>query len=289
MYYTSKAKGISFALLSAIGFSIMPIFAVEAYKADVTVHTLLVLRFGITAIVLGLYSVYSQRKINYSKKNIAQFATLGLILYTAQAILHFSSVKYIAPSVAILLLFTFPIFVYLITVILKREKILLSNLLAIAVAILGLMLVIDMNNANLNSKGVFLSLAAAIVYALYTVLSSYVVRNNDPWITLFLVSVFATLGILLVGIFEGNLNFNIKPQAILPITGIILISTIIADYAFFSALKYIGSTQVSVICMMEPLFTAFFSFIIFFEVLNTQQYIGVIIVPLACIWIITRK
>lgn len=98
-------KGIILAIISAIGYSIMPILAVYVYKYDISTFTLLFIRFFISSIILFIYVRFKYKNSVIRKKDMLIFFLLGGVLYTSQAVLHFSSVKYVSPSLSILLLF----------------------------------------------------------------------------------------------------------------------------------------------------------------------------------------
>ena len=282
-------KGIILAIISAIGYSIMPILAVNVYKYSVSTFTLLFIRFFISSIILYIYIRFKYKSAVISKKDVLVFFLLGGILYTMQAILHFSSVKYISPSLAILLLFTYPIFVCILSSIINKEKFTKKNWVSIIVSFLGLVLVLGDKFEGINLYGVILSIGAAAVYSIYTVVGDKAVKKQPPIITCAYVVLFATVSIFIIGMLTQNISFDIISKAIPSILAIVFLSTVIADFTFFQSLEYVGSTKVATLGMIEPLFTAIFSYFFLSENLEFIQYLGIAFVLIGCICIVGIK
>lgn len=277
------------AIISAIGYSIMPILAIYVYKYDISTFTLLFIRFFISGIILFIYVRFKYRNSVIRKKDMLIFFLLGGVLYTAQAVLHFSSVKYVSPSLAILLLFTYPIFVCILSSVISNEKFNKKNWFSIILSFLGLVLVLGDKFEEINLYGVILSVGAAIVYSVYTVLGDRAVKKQLPIVTCTYTVLFATVSIFIIGLVTQNINFEINIEAVPAILGIVFLSTVIADFAFFQSLEYIGSTKVSTLGMIEPLFTAVFSYLFLSEKLEFLQYIGIIVVLIGCVCIVGIK
>lgn len=277
------------AIISAIGYSIMPILAVYVYKYDISTFTLLFIRFFISSIILFIYVRFKYKNSVIRKKDMLIFFLLGGVLYTAQAVLHFSSVKYVSPSLSILLLFTYPIFVCILSSVINNEKFNKKNWFSIIISFLGLVLVLGDKFEEINLYGVILSVGAAIVYSVYTVLGDRAVKKQLPIVTCTYTVLFATVSIFIIGLFTQNINFEINIEAVPAILGIVFLSTVIADFAFFQSLEYIGSTKVSTLGMIEPLFTAVFSYLFLSEKLEILQYVGIIVVLIGCVCIVGIK
>lgn len=282
-------KGIAFAVLSAVCFSIMPILAVHAYLGGVSTTTVLLIRFLIASMILGLHVAATHKHSRITKRDWASFALLGGGLYTLQAVLHFESVRYLSPSLAVLILFTYPLFVVAIPLALFGKKLSRTNLIGMFVALSGLAFVLLVKPESVELRGLCLAFGAALVYAIYTLFGSAIVKQQSPIITCTFVTLFAAFGILCVGLIKGDIGFSFDQSAWFPILGIALVSTVIADLSFFAALRSVGPTKTSVIGMVEPIFTAIFSLVVLQDDMNGLQYMGMILVVLGCVIVIGTK
>lgn len=267
-------KGTILAIISAICFSVMPIFTVFAYNHGVTIFTLLFIRFVLAAILLLIYVFVKVKPIYINKNMILKFFILGGILYTLQAICYFNSVKYLSPSFAALILYLYPIFVCVISSLIEKEKLTSKVLFSILLSFSGLMASIGMSDMRINPKGVFFGVSCAIIYSVYIVISNKVVKEVPSIVTIAYVTFFASISFLIIGISTRQLNFHIDMTGITAILAITIFSTIISMFTFFKSLEYIGSTKASILSMIEPVSTIILSAVIFNERLTFLQILG---------------
>lgn len=252
----------------------MPIFAVLAYKNGVNVQTLLFLRFGFAAIILFLYIFARGGKISVTRKDLISFVFLGGVCYTLQSTCYFSSIQYISASMAGIILYSYPIFVYILSVLVDREKVNMKIILSIAVSFFGLILILGTSMGTLNLTGVLFAFAAAGIYSVYIIFGNHTVRNTSPLITSAFVILFTALGQFVLGFASKRINFGFEGGVWFSVAGLVLISTLLAILAFFRGLELLGATNTSVLSMMEPVFTAVFSILFLSESLTPFQIIG---------------
>lgn len=280
--------GIVLVFLSAIGFGVMPIFAIYAYAEGIDVITLLFLRFSLAAIIFFAYSRRLLITIRLTKKNMLSFFILGGILYTAQSFSYFSSVKYIPASLTALILYTYPIFVAILALLIEKEPLGRQTIISIGLSLLGLTLVLG-TTTELNTLGIAFAFLAAIVYSLYITIGNRVVQKTPPLITSAFVALFAALSFFLIGNLTNSLNFSLSFITWLSILGIVLFSTVLAMFTFFKGLELIGSTRAAILSMLEPLVTIFFMAILFSEHLTLVQLFGALLVLSGAILVILTR
>lgn len=270
---SNNYKGAILVTLSSLGFGIMTIFAKLAYSGGISVATLLFIRFLLASAIFFVYVFISTKKIHITMGQLGVLFILGLF-YTFQSNFYFSSVKYISPSLAALLLYIYPVFVSFLSLVFDKEKLSLKRMISIAVSFAGLVLILGTSFEQMDMRGVLFALGAAFVYSLYIVLGNRITQQLPSLVISAFVTLFAACGLLTVGIVTQTINFEFDPAVWLVIAGIILFSTIMAIFTFFRGLEYLGSTRASIISMTEPFFTVIFSFILFHDKLNMFQFIG---------------
>ena len=114
--------GVALVILSALGFSIMPLMALYAYDYKITVSTLLLIRFTTASVIFFIYIALFIKKTGITGKSILHFIFLGGVCYTLQSTFYFNSVKFISPSLAVLMLYTFPVFVSVLSYLFFGER-----------------------------------------------------------------------------------------------------------------------------------------------------------------------
>lgn len=267
-------KGVALVFLSALGFSLLPIFAIFAYREGANVLTILFLRFSFAALFLFAYLALKKQTIAVSRRQFALLFALGGVLYSAQSSLFFGSLHYIPASLTSLLLYTFPIIVAILASIVDKEKLTRDNVLAIAFAMTGLIFVLGASPSSVDVTGILMALGAAVVYSVYLVLGTRVVRELSPTVTTAFVASFAALSLLTAGTAGGALNFALSPTAWLSVAGIVAFATIMAMLTLFRGLELIGPTRSSILSMLEPLLTFAFSALLFGDRFTAFQLAG---------------
>ena len=115
--------GPALCLLSAACFGAMAIFGKLAYAAGVEPGALLLLRFGIAAVVLGLVLLLRpDLRARPSRRGVLTALGLGAVGYATQASLYFSALERIDASLVALVLYTYPALVTVAAAVLGRER-----------------------------------------------------------------------------------------------------------------------------------------------------------------------
>jgi drug/metabolite transporter (DMT)-like permease len=267
-------KGALLVLLSAFGFGLIPIFALYAYRSDINVSTLLFIRFALATILFLAYVLIKYRRINLSLRSLFYLFLLGGVCYTLQSTFYFTAVRYIAPSLAALLLYTYPITVVFLSCILDRERLTRLTVISIAISFTGVLLILGTSYGQISGVGILLALGAALIYSAYIILGNRVIKTIPPIITSTFVSMFAGMGVLIVSLFTENLNFTFRAGAWVPIFGLIIFSTILAILSFFRGIELLGPSKASILSMTEPLFTTISAVILLQDRLTPLQTIG---------------
>lgn len=270
--------GLLLVLYSALGFGLIPIFALLAYRGGINVVTLLAIRFALSGLVLFAFLLARGRGVlRQALSALPSLLGLGLC-YTLQSGFYFSAVRHISASLASILLYSYPAFVCLLAFLVEREKLTARTLLALAVSLAGVVLVLGSSLGAASPAGVLLALGAALVYSLYITLANRVLRSVEPVVAMAVVTLVTSVIYLGLGLAAGSLSLAFAPAAWLPIALLIGVSTLLAIFAFFRGLAILGSNRASIVSMTEPLFTIGISILVFGDRLGWQQIAGAILV-----------
>jgi len=269
-----RGLGLLLVLVSALGFGLIPIFALFAYRGGIRVNTLLFIRFAISAFVLcGWLAVRRRGILSQVRAALPGLAALGLC-YTLQSGFYFSAVKHITASLASILLYSYPAFVCLLAFLFERERVTVRVLLSLGISLVGVALVLWTSLGAVHGAGVLFALGAAVVYSFYITLANRVLKNVEPAVALACVTVFTTVSFAGLGLALGTLDFGFAAQTWLPIAGLIGVSTLLAIFAFFRGLEILGSNTSAIVSMTEPLFTIGAAVLFFGDRLGWQQIVG---------------
>lgn len=270
-----EQEGVLFCLVSAVGFGAMGIFAKFAYDVDVTVITLLAVRFGLAAIVFWLI-VSTQWPGWPSRPTIAKSLLVGLVIYSAQSELLFSGLTRLDASLASLLSYVYPALVTLAAILIGREQLVMRRIVALVIASAGVSLVLwgGGPGSKMSAIGVAFVLGGAVVYTAYILLSDTLMHDIQPLMLATLVSTGAAAYFISRGLATGELRFNFGLAGWWPLIGLSLVSTVLAITLFFAGINRVGPTAASIISTVEPPTTVTLAFLLLGERLSLTQVVG---------------
>ena len=267
-------KGVLLVLLSAFGFGLIPIFALFAYRGDINVPTLLFIRFMLAALFFLAYIFYKFRRITLKPRDLFYLFLLGGVCYTAQSTLYFSAVRYISPTLAALLLYTYPVYVMLLAALIDRERLTRLTVASVSISFFGVLLILGTSYGQINGSGIALALSAAVVYSVYIMLGNRVIKTIPPVVTSTFIALFAGIGVAVTSLFSERLDFSFSPGTWVHIFGLVIFATLIAILFFFRGIELLGPTKASILSMTEPLFTTICAVILFQDRLTLLQALG---------------
>lgn len=270
--------GVILVIISATGFALMPIFTIYAYQDGTDTLSLLFIRFFLASLVFFVILLWRRISIRLNPAQLLRLILLGSVFYTVQATLYFSSLHFLPAATVTLLMYIYPALVALFSFWFNKEPLNKNLLLALVVSFIGLGLVLGSSFQTINKFGAALALISALIYAVYIMVSSRVIKEISPLVTSTFVTLFASFSILIAGITTQRINFDFTAQAWAAIIGIILFSTVTAIFGFFKGIELIGSTRASILSMIEPLVTIIFAYILFNDHLSAPQWLGAVLI-----------
>lgn len=281
--------GYILIMISAISFSLIPIFALYAYDSGISTTTLLFLRFAIAAIIFFAYLFLKMKKWKITKKQLLSLLLLGGILYTLQSTFYFSAVKYIPSSLAALLLYLHPLIVAILSFFINKEKLTKRLIIAISLSFMGIVLVLGTPAGAINMIGILLASGAAVVYSIYIVIGDRVTKQLPSIITVAFIALFSAVSFFIGGMASHSLSFHFDKIGWVMVVCVALFCSVIAMFTFFAGMNIIGPTKASILSMIEPVSTFILSAILFQEKMSSFQMIGGATVLIGAILVILAR
>jgi drug/metabolite transporter (DMT)-like permease len=261
---------------SAASFGAMAIFGKLAYDAGVGVLTLLVVRFALAGLILGVANLARRPVVRLpGRRTLLTALGLGAIGYAAQSGLFFTALTRIDASLTALVLYLYPALVTLSAVALGRDRLDRVRVGSLLLAFGGLVLVLFVGEpADVDTLGVGLALGAAVTYTGYILVSDTTLSDADPLTLSALVCAGAAGSFALAAAVSGEASFSFDAIGWLWLAAIAAISTVLAIVLFFGGLTRVGPSRASIISTIEPLVTVVLAFIVFGEQLTATQLVG---------------
>jgi drug/metabolite transporter (DMT)-like permease len=229
--------------------------------------SLLSIRLAIPTIVVLLFIFIKKKKIRFNWRLV-----IASILNSSRLYFYILGFVLIDIGTAVIILYTWPIFTYIFSVFLLKEKIQRKNLYLLITAFVGIVIVYinqDFSLANINFIGMSAILFSSILYALSVVLFKKVDYSKTE--NLFYQNILG--GFLFLPFVFVNQPLPTPYQWSLSIFYSLLIE-IICYLLFFSALKKIKASTASHILYIEVVSAIICGILFFNESLTINNIIG---------------
>jgi len=264
--------GGALVLLSALCYAWMPVLAKLAYGTGLEPHSVLILRYLFTAVILLVIIKYrGDRSFRLSLSLVAQG-----VFFAAGGLFFFYSLKSINAGLSIIIFFSHPVIISLIAVIFLREKPGWFHAAGLLFATAGI-IIISLSGGEeirVNSTGVVLSLASSLCYSFYSLLSERNTKNSG---SASITAAMALIGLAIVmPLFYDRLDFfvSLSAQQIFIVIMMSLVSTMLAVIFFLEGVKRLGAARASIAGMAEPVFVALIAYLMLGEVLSYTEGAG---------------
>jgi drug/metabolite transporter (DMT)-like permease len=272
-------RGVALCLISAVGFGLMAVFAKKAYRDDVSVLTLLALRFTIAAgafwAIVAVRRARGASSPRPTRPVVLAGLALGAVGYAAQAGGYFGALTRIDASLTALLLYVYPALVFLGAVALRRDHIDRRRIVALALATGGAVLVLaGSGTGDLDALGVALGLSAAVAYSVYILVADGVTRHIEPFHLSALIATGAAATLWTAGLVSGSLDLGFDAGGWGWIAGLALFSTVLPISAFLAGLPKVGPATASIVSTVEPMVSVGMAMVWFGERLGVIQIAG---------------
>ena len=285
-----KNIGILVVFLATVFLSTKSIWAKLIYLDSLSPLNVLVCR-AVLSLPFFLIPMIRFDWNSVNKSKVFKYSFFGAILYLSSSIADFIGLLYISASLERAVLFTFPIYVFLLSSDLSR--ITFSKVVLIVSTVLGLAIMFNPtvdNHLTDTLIGISLVLLSAIFWALFIIYSKRAVSNISPTIFTSTYMCITTV-LLLLGFIIVSKNFTtfltLQTHTMIYLVFLAIFCSIIPSYLMSFGLKRINASLAAVISAMGPIVTLGLDVVILNHNLALNEIIGAIIVT-ACVTCLTR-
>ncbi|MEQ8996270.1 MAG: EamA family transporter [Coleofasciculus sp. B1-GNL1-01] len=217
-------------------------------------------------------------------RNWGLFGTLfcsGFFLFLSKVLLYWG-LGIIAPGVAVIIFFIYPIVLLLLSDRFNRW----SHFIPFAMVIAGFVLTtLPSGSGELSQFGVTLASGAAIAFALHLMLMQNLAKQFHPMpillLNLAIVLIFSALGVMISFPASWGLVFAPSLSSNLVISGLVLGGvTLISSICNFMGIARLGAASASVLGATLPILTALLAWILIQSPLTVPQIAGMVLVTL---------
>lgn len=283
--------GYPAGIITGITYGLNPLFALPLMKEGASIESILFFRYIISVLLLGAFLFLSKQSFRIDLKQAGILFVLGL-LYTSSSIFLFEAFKYIASGLATALIFLYPVLVAIIMVFLKvipSWPVWLSIFLTFA----GVVIMTQSDSTQtISPSGVFLSLGAALAYAMFIVIinRSKTIHNiSNSLLTFYALGVGAIVFFIKLLMSNSEITTGLENNmAWLNLIGLAILPTIVSTATLAVATRNIGATKASVLGVFEPITAILIGASVFGEPITTNIIVGILISMAAVTFMIAK-
>ncbi len=278
------AKGIIFVLVAAAFWGTMGVFVRYLNEAGLASLEITQIRITVGLLCIGLYLLLFRRDLlKIRLKDIWCFLGTGIVSLLLFSTCYFKSIENgVSLSTAAILLYTAPIFVMLMSLVLFKEKLTLPKLTALVLSFVGCILVSGIGGGSIGDPvGIALAIASGFFYALYSIFSRFAIQRGYTALTIvFYTFLFCSIGCAFMAdwgtitrvVFVPDVKIILLALALGVVTGFL-------PYVFYSSgLLHLESSRASIIASLEPVVGTICGMIFFAEFPSALGCIGILLV-----------
>lgn len=286
-----KHKGIICGILAAVCYGTNPFGALPLYEEGVNTSSVLFYRFSMAVIMLGIMLLVERKSFSISKGELKVLGSLGL-LFAASSITYYQSFRFMDAGIASTILFVYPVMVAIIMATFFKERVTLSTVTAIVLALGGIGLLYKGGaGVSFSSMGILLVMISSLTYAVYIVIvNQSSIRMSSLKLT-FYVLLICILSILAYSFTspEQHLQLPPSPRAWFYACWLGLVPTVLSLVFMTIAVHEVGATPTAIIGALEPLTAVAIGALVFGEALTFRLMIGIVLILSAVLLIVLGK
>jgi drug/metabolite transporter (DMT)-like permease len=281
-FNNTKLSGYMFVSLGALLMAGADIVIKKLLNQGVQVVDLVAIRDLIGFLLLFLWTaVFAPEALKISKKDLPYFFIFGTIGVAALHFIGIWSVKINTVSTAIVLLYTSPIFIFIWTALIRREKLFLYEIIATVIVLTGIIVTFQFYRPDKFRTywfGILVGIFSAIVFAFSTIWGKHGVKRYSTMT----ISVYGMGVASIFWLFTGfPFQFLTTKHNLWIWSSLILVAvlcTIFMPVLYILGLRTIRSAEANLTASLEQVFVMGLSYALLQERLDALQFCGLFLI-----------
>lgn len=198
------------------------------------------------------------------------------ILQAATMLAFFVAILNASVSVAVLLLYTAPVYVTVLSPWLLKEGATKKGTIALFLSIIGIVLIVDPGKIYfpVYSLGILAGIISGITYAFQIMTSKYVSKTYSGYTQAFWACVISMLVLFPISIAPAGVVFSNIVYLVL----LAIFPTILAVSLYFSGLKKVKASSASILALIEPVSAVILAVLILKEQVTALELTGGVLI-----------
>ncbi len=269
-------RGYVLAAIASCTYGLNPLFCVPLYNLGLDVSSVLFYRYTVAAALLALIMVSSKMSFRLHRREIVPIVFAG-ILFAVSSLFLFYSYKFMDVGIASTILYVTPFFVAAIMAVFFHQRIPLTGIICIAVALVGIgMLSIKADSTIQNPIGILCVVGSSLTYAVYMIIINRSCLNRMGTVPLTLAGIFVFA--VFMNFFRDLVPLPLTYNAVFNVAGLAIFPTVVSIVTMTVAIQDIGPVPTSILEALEPVTALMIGCWMFGESLTALNMAGVAVV-----------
>lgn len=281
--HTMKKASI-WIIIAGILWGIMGIFVRKLETYGFTSIQIASMRLiGGAVIFLLVTALFDREKLRIHLRDLKLFFGMGVCSILLFTICYFTTISMASLSVAAILLYTEPVMVMLMSLVLFKEKLTGRKCAALVLAFGGCVLVTGIGGAvQVSAPALFTGLLSAFGYGLYSIFGTYALKKYHPLTATTYAFLCGGIGALFVCRpldIVKKIGVSEKPVMTVGLILMMAFFTAVLPYLFYTiGLSATRASSAAIMASVEPVVATIAGFLVFHEVLTPASVTGVLLV-----------
>lgn len=290
---SSNRLAYIYVLLGASLWGIIGLFVDELSRAGFTSLQIVTLRVVTAAVMLTLFlAVKDPGLLKIDFKDSFSFVGTGIFSIVFFTWCYFTAIEEVSLSIAVILLYTGPAFVTVLSWIIFGEPMTRRKVGALVLTLLGCALVIrliPLGDQQISFYGFLVGLGSGFGYALYSIFGKHALKKYQSLTVITYTFIFASAVMLPVSGIGIEMSQLSSMHVWWQILGLGFFPTALAYMLYTTGLSMVESSRASITATVEPVVATMLGVFVFNEILTIYQLIGIVLVLVAVVLIQLKK
>lgn len=276
----SENTGVIWVIIAGISWGIISIFINHLSGKGFDSLQISCIRAWFSVLLLSVFFLIKNKELfMISIKDIWMFVGTGILSLTFFSYCYFSTIVAAGAAIAVVLLYTSPVFVMIMSAIVFKEKITGKKIVGLLLTISGCILVAGLmgTGGGLNFKTFAVGLGAGFGYALYSIFAGFATKKYSSLTITFYTLLFSGISLLFI-CKPMEMIEKTDSSEILWFFGIALLCTVIPYITYTYGLSKMEAGKAAVLVTVEPLVGCLFGIFVWKEEFTLFKGIGILLI-----------
>lgn len=266
-------------VLAGMLWGIISIFLKNLVNAGFTSMQVLATRSVLSALFMFIFLLFKNKKLlKIELRDLWMFVGTGVISLTFFSVCYFHTIIESGSGVAVILLYTSPVFVLLLSALLFKEKITKFKLVALVLTFAGCILVSGAGGENhLSLRGFLIGLCAGLGYALYSIFSRFALNKYDSLTVTFYTFLFSSVSAVPLSNGAAMIS-RLNSTSVLLLCGIALVCTVLPYIFYTYGLTGLENSKAAIFVTVEPLVGTLVGILLWHEEITLFKACGILFI-----------